>query len=180
MTCIVGLVNNLGVWIGADSASIDSYWTVSNRKDKKIFQNSKFLIGYTTSFRMGQLLYCANLNIEHPPKMNNFMFMVSKFIPVVKKSLQDGDWEKKQDNRAEGGEFLVGYKGELYQIDTDFQVQWCKKYSAAGCGEQVALGSLYSTRDIVDDGPGRLKMALQAAAAHNCGVRTPFTVQKLL
>ena len=55
MTIIVGLVTKAGVLMGADSAGVCGY-ELTIRKDKKIYQVDDFLFGYTTSFRMGQLL----------------------------------------------------------------------------------------------------------------------------
>ena len=59
MTCIVGLVHADGVTIGADSAGCDGAWGIVTRADTKLFHNGPFLFGFTSSFRMGQLLRYA-------------------------------------------------------------------------------------------------------------------------
>lgn len=48
-------------------------------------------------------------------------------------------------------------------------------YTAAGCGRDLALGSLHATEDLIADPRRRLEMALGAAAQFNAGVRAPFT-----
>lgn len=55
MTCIIGLIKNKKVYIGGDSAGVDGL-NITIRKDSKVFKINKFIIGYTSSFRMGQLL----------------------------------------------------------------------------------------------------------------------------
>ena len=56
MTCIVGMVDGQGtVYIGADSLAAGGYQKTI-RKDAKVFTNGIAVMGYTSSFRMGQLL----------------------------------------------------------------------------------------------------------------------------
>ena len=55
MTVIVGLQHNGAVYIGGDSAGIAGY-DLMIRHDEKVFVNQQFIMGYTTSFRMGQIL----------------------------------------------------------------------------------------------------------------------------
>lgn len=55
MTCIVGLVHGDTVYMGADSAGVSGL-DLRLRKDSKVFLRGEFVMGFTTSFRMGQLL----------------------------------------------------------------------------------------------------------------------------
>ncbi len=55
MTCIVGLEHNNSVYIGGDSLGSTSGVTIV-RQDKKVFHNGETLIGFTSSYRMGQLV----------------------------------------------------------------------------------------------------------------------------
>ena len=63
MTCIVGLADGENVWIGADSASGGANgWAITRVVAPKVFPlqikevDQWLLIGYTSSFRMGQIL----------------------------------------------------------------------------------------------------------------------------
>lgn len=58
MTCIVGLVDGDRVILGGDSAGIAG-WHLQLRADEKVFRNGPYAIGFTTSFRMGQILRYA-------------------------------------------------------------------------------------------------------------------------
>ena len=71
MTCIVGLVHEGTVFIGGDSAGVAGLSLVV-RADEKVFRNGDFLMDFTTSFRMGQLL---RYNPDSPPKIVGMAFV---------------------------------------------------------------------------------------------------------
>ena len=63
MTCIVAIKHDNEIWMGGDSAAFrDDERT--NRADEKVFKNGDFLLGYSGSFRVGQLIRYA----FNPPK----------------------------------------------------------------------------------------------------------------
>ena len=53
MTAIAGLVHDGKVYIGGDSAGVAGM-DLHLRSDPKVFTVGEFVIGYTTSFRMGR------------------------------------------------------------------------------------------------------------------------------
>ena len=55
MTCIVGLETPNGIMMGCDSAAVGG-GNIFTTRLKKVFKRGKFLIGYSTSFRMGQVI----------------------------------------------------------------------------------------------------------------------------
>ena len=77
-----------------------------------------------------------------------------------------------------GGVFLVGYRGNVYEIQSDFQVGVpADSFMACGCGIDLCLGSLYSTTDLPPR--ERIKKALEAAERFNGAVRKPFVIKSL-
>lgn len=62
MTCIIGYNDkeNEKIYMIGDSAGVSNL-DVTVRSDKKVFFNGDFLFGFTTSFRMGQILMNAEL-----------------------------------------------------------------------------------------------------------------------
>jgi hypothetical protein len=88
MTCIAALVKDKKVYMGADSAGLAGYH-LGIRADRKIFMNSGFLFGFTSSFRMGQLL---QYSFKPPPFKGRDLdrFMVRDFIEAVRKCLSKG------------------------------------------------------------------------------------------
>jgi ATP-dependent protease HslVU (ClpYQ) peptidase subunit len=174
MTCIVGLVHDGAVWMGGDSAAAAG-WDLTIRSDSKVFVTGPFVMGFTTSFRMGQLLRYALEVPEQSRKVDDHAFMVTTFIDAVRDALKKGGYAKKENETESGGTFLVGYRGALYQIDSDYQVAIAvHPFAAVGCGAQVAHGSLFSTVDLPPR--ERVQRALEAAETFSAGVRGPFHV----
>ena len=178
MTCIVGLVDNGKIYMGGDSAGVaglDMY----GRADQKVFRVDKFVMGFTDSFRMGQLL---RYDLK-PPKMypdaDIYKYMVTEFIDEVRLCLKRGGYASKKDETERGGTFLVGYSGRLFRIEGDYQVgETILPFSACGCGQSFALGSLYSTEAWTNP-TKRIEKALSAAQEFSAGVREPFNIEVL-
>ena len=82
MTCVVGLVHQNKVYIGADSAAVHS-WTRRQTSLAKVFRRGPFLIGYTTSFRMGQLLQ-HELTVPKQQGDDDVHYLVTQFIEAVR------------------------------------------------------------------------------------------------
>jgi len=174
MTCIVGVVEDGKVWIGGDSAGIDGYHLVI-RSDPKVFRNGEFTIGYTSSFRMGQLLAHAFQPPKRHADQDVFAYMVTSFVNALRDCFKDGGYAGKQNEREEGGTFLVGYEGRLFEIESDYQVgEALDGYAACGCGRSIAMGALCVTKG--DRPAERVRVALEASEHHNAGVRGPFLV----
>jgi ATP-dependent protease HslVU (ClpYQ) peptidase subunit len=183
MTCIVGLLDDGDIYIGGDSAGVGGY-ALHVRADQKVFRNGPFLMGFTTSFRMGQLLRYKLTPPEHPyiagtgKRMDTYKYMVTHFVDAVRQCLKDGGYASKDKEVEEGGTFLVGYDGRLFEIESDYQVaEQAVEFHAVGCGDQIALGSLYSSRGRPPK--ERVVMALEAAERFSPYVRGPFVIEKL-
>ena len=98
---------------------------------------------------------------------------------ALRQCLKDGGWARKQDEREEGGTFLVGVRGRLYTIYDDYQVaQAADGFAAVGCGDQIALGALYATAGTGLKPKARITVALRAAERFSAGVRGPFICLK--
>ena len=172
MTCIVGLVDKGTVYIGGDSAGVAGL-SVSIRADEKVFVNGPFIMGFTTSFRMGQLLRYKLEPAAQTIKQTDMEYMVTSFIDSVRKCFTDNGF----GSGSTGGTFLVGYKNKLYTIDTDYQVGVpADAYDTCGSGADLALGAMYATKG--QDPRKRITTALSAASTFNAGVMPPFLIIK--
>lgn len=173
MTAIVGLVEGESVYIGGDSAGSYGY-SLTVRADRKVFRNGQYIFGFTDSYRMGQLIRYG-FTPPKPPKKDLDRFMSTTFIDALRECLKTGGWAKKDNDREEGGTFLVGVAGRLFTIYSDYQVaQAADGYAAVGCGDDLALGALYATADLKLGPKRRVKTALKAAERFSTGVRGPF------
>jgi len=174
MTCIVGIAENGRVFIGGDSAGVAGY-DLTVRSDEKVFKNNEFLFGFTSSFRMGQILRFSFTPPAREEKTEDYKYLVTAFIDGVRKSLKSGGFATEKDGAEQGGTFLLGYRGKLYMVSSDYQVgASVDGFMACGCGDQIAAGSMFSTAGKPPE--ERIKIALSAAERFSAGVRGPFTV----
>lgn len=177
MTCVIGLKTKDGILMGADSAGVSGR-DLRIRTMPKVFQNGKFMIGYTTSFRMGQLLQFQFDPPTQDEKISDEKFMCGDFINAVRKCFKDGGFSEIDKNVEEGGIFIVAYKGKLYKIHGDFQVGIEQDdFTVCGCGEDYALGALKVTQKLLPR--ERIKLALETAEYFSAGVRRPFIILEM-
>lgn len=113
MTCIIGVIGTKEIVIAGDSAAVDSRYDLQIRSDKKIIEVGPFLMGFATSYRMGQILRYSLRIFEQLDGWDDETFMNSVFIIAVRTCLKDGGWSKVENNVEQGGEFIVGYRGRL-------------------------------------------------------------------
>lgn len=177
MTCIVGLVAEGQVWLGGDRAAVDDGHYLAHVVQPKVFRRGDFVFGYTSSFRMGQLLQ-HRLEIpalpEHQPLDE---YMVLAFAEAVRSCLKDGGYTKIENSRETVGRFLVGVRGHLYSFDDDYNLlRTICGYDALGSGISVARGSLHTSAKLGLTPHERVLFALEAASEHTTTVRAPFDV----
>lgn len=185
MTCIVALVDGDKVFLGGDSAaSDDKSGLIFSRTDPKVFKVGQFGIGFTDSFRMGQILqYNWKPPVYTPTKNNSNLdkFMRTKFVDSIKEAFQEGGYGKfgsNTDDGDEGGVFIIAVAGtgRIFTMDSDFHIgESDVPYTAEGSGQELALGSLFSTTT-VKTSRKRVRIALDAAAKFNMAVQGPFTI----
>ena len=178
MTCVVGLVHDGKVYLGADSAGVNGY-SVTVRADEKVFTNGAFTIGFAGSFRLGQLLRYSLKPPARSPCDDVREYMATRFVDAVRECLKNGGYAcRENDQEVVGGEFLVGHAGQLLHVDSAYSVGIAMDgFAAMGEGEEVALGSLFSTRTRDLDAHQRLHLALSAAEHFNGAVRRPFLIR---
>lgn len=180
MTCIVGLVGADRIYIGADSAGTDSQMGQTIRRDGKLFQNGPYLIGFSGSYRVGQLIQYAGLP---EPAQNDDLprFMVTTFIESVRQILKAGGVAQKKEEVESGGFFLVAIRGRLFNIASDYQVgESADPFDATGSGERSALGAMYAMKDATLGPTVKITTALEAAERYHAAVRRPFVIRELM
>ena len=182
MTCIVGVRTKDGVVMGGDSAAVSGL-SRSCRKDPKVFRRGDFIMGFTVSFRYGQILQYEFDPPELPTNCKSgkalHKFMVTQFIPELRETLRQHGWLKIQDGIEENGYLIVGIRNFLFEVDTDFQVGWpAESFAACGCGEDYALGALAILDNVEIEAEEKVKLALAAAARFSAGVMPPYKIIK--
>jgi ATP-dependent protease HslVU (ClpYQ) peptidase subunit len=174
MTIVVGAVDDRGaVWMGADSQGSNG-WDRTIRRDQKVFRVGSYLMGFTSSYRMGQVLRYKLAPPEPPCEGDLFGFMVVDFVDHVRAAFKSAGFCKTENGVESGGDFLVGVCGRLFRIEGDYQVgesEW--GYSAVGCGAAYALGAMAVSRGTTEE---RIRAALGAAIQFSNGCGGPCSV----
>jgi hypothetical protein len=175
MTCIVGIETPRGVVLGADSLGADpESWSASEHAEPKVFRVGPYVIGFTTSFRMGDILR-YHVTLPKPPAQAPLhRHLVTKVVPVLRAAFRRHGFLASKEGADVGGDFLIGVRGRLFHVFADHQVgRAAHGYDAAGCGAQSALGALSVCADVKRPRES-LRRALVAAERHNMGVRGPW------
>ncbi len=186
MTCIVGIEENGKVYMGGDSAATAGYDTTI-LDESKVFiipgdgqscLKGDFLIGCSGSSRAAQLLR----HRLSPPISNTtdeYRYLVTSFIDSVRDCLKiGGHAEKKSEQESTEVDFLLGWRGKLWRICTDYQVhRRTIQFQATGSGYAYALGAMHVTTG--KPPRERIDLALRASEEFNAGVRGPFTVMDI-
>lgn len=163
--------------MGGDSAGVGGY-DLTVRADQKVFRNGPMLFGFTTSFRMGQLLRYALTIPDHDPRVPLEKYMATTFIDAVRECLKSHGWAEKEKEQERGGTFLVGYQAKLFTVYNDYQVGIAADgFDAVGCGGEIARGAIFATPEL--RGRARIELALHAAERMSTGVRGPFYIDSL-
>jgi ATP-dependent protease HslVU (ClpYQ) peptidase subunit len=180
-TCIVGLKHKGITYIGGDSFGSNSYMgmTYNTKKVFHINDQKEIIVGYTSSFRMGQLIQYSNTLFNNDDflidnKINEKYF-VNTFIPKLQDLFSKGGYQENNNDVLLGGEFLIAYKNKLFVIQCDYSIlESSDDYLACGCGESFALGSLYTTQNKKYTPEERILLALESASKFSTGVSGPF------
>lgn len=172
MTCIAGIASEGIVYIGGDRGLSDGDSILSMPRPK-IEQNGEYLIGYSGSLGVGQLLQMIDLPV---PGKNPEKTLRTLFTKSFKDSLEEyGPDITKEDNDTD---FLIGVRGKLYEYSlADWSVAEVE-YSAVGSGGPIALGSLYTTYNHKDP-ERRLRTAIEAACKLSPTCQLPIDIYKI-
>lgn len=140
MTCIVGVETENGkVVMGGDVLGSNGH-SKSEYSESKVYKHSKMIFGYTSTYRFGQIveLMLDDNEIYIPEDPSDiYGWLVRVFVPKLRKTLTE--------NGSEGGYMLMGIKGQLWSIQSDFSVlRAVRGYNSVGSGDTFAKGSMYT------------------------------------
>ena len=182
MTCIVGFTENNVTWIGGDSFGSNgcSGQVYKNKKVFKLNNSNNIIVGYTTSFRMGQLLQYSEGLFDELSILKDAIdekYMVNNFIPALKQRLKDGGFNKEKDGEDSGGNFLIAVKNKLFEVQCDYSVlEPFHNFSCVGSGETYAEASLFTLRNENLTPVEKITKALESAEHFSTGVKRPFYI----
>ena len=187
MTVIVGIKDKDNIYMGCDSAiSTDSeIMTLSN---PKIIQKWGMLIGITGSIRGLQLLE-YEWDIPDNDDGKEILSVLDTYsddeyihkfvVPSIKEVFFSNQYCIQCDGQENMEDWLlIGYKGELYTLVSNYQCfKLDKPYAAIGSGSPYALGSLKTQEDLGifgKDPEMNITRAIKSACEFSNSVREPI------
>lgn len=185
MTCIVGYVEKGIVYLGGDSCAGNSqHYSHRLITEPKVFRNGDFIIGYTTSFRMGQILQHRFIPPRRLKAKTDSQYLITDFVEKLQGTFARFGFGSSHIESTEsgsggavGGEFLIGYKDKLYKIHSDYNVsQETDPYNSCGCGESYALGALNAVKNLKLKPEEKIIIALSTATKYSAYILPPYTL----
>ena len=181
MTCIVGLIKGDTVFLGGDSAATDGSLKRTIIKDPKVFVKGELGFGVCGSPKVMDAL-AHGMELPEQDGGEDRSFLVSTLVPAIREGLVKLDAAGVDSGPFGGGsgvtfegEMLVAYRGNLYKLQSNFQlIASANGYDATGSGGTLALGSLSATKKVRNPRK-RLLAALEASTA-NAGCAPPFVI----
>jgi hypothetical protein len=131
---------------------------------------------------MGNLLQYHFDIPDHDPRLTDLEYLHTLWLDSLRQCFNDGNFATVVNNEQEGGNFLFGYRGELYDLEADFQIgRLALPYHSIGSGSSYALGAMHATY-LSDTSNIRAKVvrALDAASEFCMSVRGPYVIEELL
>lgn len=145
MTCIIALKTKEGHNVIAGDLMASNGHHFNKIKTSKVFlKGNDCIIGFTASFRMGQIL-------EHlwamPPRVEGLtdeQYICSDVIDSLRKTFTSNGFGSRDFTEDIGGTFLFLYRDKLFTIQANYSVlEYEDDILAIGSGTDAALGAMY-------------------------------------
>lgn len=168
MTCIIGVVKDGVVYMGADSVLTERCNVLETASASKIFHLGRYVVGFCGTMSHIQQLQYSDYDPPVTDDSDTYRFVVNCIAPRVGYKLEAND------------RLLIGVNRELFTIASGpfvYKVpdEVGKVGVAIGSGCEVAQGALHVTRDDTDV-HRRIVNALLASEYYINTVRAPFVV----
>lgn len=173
MTCIIGYSHNGKAYVGADSLGSNG-WTKAQYDTPKLFEVHGMVIGYTTSYRFGQVLQ-HHLRELLSNQVDPYKKLVEEYIPHIREILTAHGAKTTDKGVDSGGACVIGYKGAVYELQHDFSVlKPSNGIACVGSGAQVAYGAMLALT--TKDSEQRILRALEVTSDAVTSVGGDFVV----
>lgn len=139
--------------MACDSAASNPNGDVLKLSTPKIIKkvdsdNNELLIGVTGSMRGIQLLEYQWTLPERSVCISDKEYIIVDIVNSIKDLFITHCYGIKQEEQElQDDQFMIGYKGEIYLLDTNYQIITTQNdYAAIGAGAPYAFGFMYSER----------------------------------
>jgi hypothetical protein len=124
MTLIVGVDFTLGknkyLYMAGDKCGSNGF-TKDLYVKPKIFRRDDLAFGYTSSFRMGQILEYSTIS-KDLPDWTEEKNVYTSFVNWAKTAMKDGGFLEEKSGVISGGSFIFYNGKSLYEVQDDFSL----------------------------------------------------------
>lgn len=148
MTCIVGIECVDGAIVAGDY--MGSSWCAQGiSTQSKVFSYDKLIMGYTTSFRFGQVIEHMlddNKNFVPTDPNDTYRWLVRAFIPKLQAVLEL--------EKCKGGDAVISLNGQVWYIQEEFSVlRYTNGVHSVGVGEDYMTSSILTQINMLGNKP---------------------------
>ena len=177
MTCILATIHNNKVHMIGDMCGSNGFTHKNYTKNVKVFTNKDFLVGYTTCYRMGQIL---QYSWEPPVKSLDYsddVYIYKHIVNSLKAVFEANGFGCKNGISFSGGNFLLGWKGRIFEMQDNISILEHEQFASVGCGEYFAEASMATQTELdinLDDPEKFLSTALRVTSGLVTGVSSEY------
>lgn len=174
MTCIVAWkTEDDNVVLAGDKKGSNGY-TADIVKEPKVFRNKDFMIGYTSSFRMGQILKHVWTPPQRKIDQTTDNYMYCDVVNSLRKTMKDNGFLN-TDNKDKSGTFIIVYENRIFLHQDEFSLlEFESKVTACGCGEDFAVASVTTLLEYEKDIDVILQKAYDLISFYSTGVSKKY------
>lgn len=181
MTCIFGVVSDGKIYMAGDSCSANSqYRSVS--AIRKIVRYDNMLLGFCGSWRDLQIARTYFSPEARPDGLDDLRYLVKYVADPLRDLFRDYESAELNLNRSTANsQILLGYRENIYTIETNFQISArADNIAAVGSGTYYALGAYAAFACAGEADPETiLTKTLEVVAGYDPFVCGPFYVETL-
>ncbi|HAO2060968.1 TPA: hypothetical protein IHJ80_003892 [Escherichia coli] len=196
MTCIIAHTDGVSSFIAGDKLGSNGF-TKTVQTEPKVFEKEfiklhddgltrtkeVIALGYTTSFRMGQLLN-YNLNLPEQAAGQTFsQYLVLKVIPIIRQMFKEEWGSRDPSQEVGGGQFIILHNHTIYEVQEDFSVLQPKtRITAVGSGTYHAIAAMQAYIEVENESKvplhERIKSIFKIVSDNVTSVSAEFDVLK--
>lgn len=196
MTCIIAHNDGVSSFIAGDKLGSNGF-TKTVQTEPKVFEKEfiklhddgltrtkeVMALGYTTSFRMGQLLN-YNLNLPEQDASQTFsQYLVLKVIPIIRQMFKEEWGARDASQDVGGGQFIILHNHTIYEVQEDFSVLQPKtRITAVGSGTYHAIAAMQAYIEVENESKKplheRIKSIFKIVSDNVTSVSEEFDVLK--
>jgi hypothetical protein len=137
MTSIVAISTEEGVYLGGDLAGSNGH-NIGEVSQSKVFCVGEFLVGYSGSFRAGQIVEYSWSPPDRILGVCDYNYLVLQIIPSLMVILEGSGFGGYDGTEVKGGNFLLVYEGRVYEVQEDYSIlEWVQPVVCLGSGGDV-------------------------------------------